>query len=115
MDSWKRRCGVQLSICISSLFVSLGVCRYGCLEKLAAKEVDVAGASGEDVFLARELYDLQLQLLAETRDADRANGRSHSRDCSIFLLFSLFSVVVDVVFLLFYSHIRSVLLFTFFI
>ncbi len=34
----------------------------------------MARATGEDMFMAREVYDQQLQVVAETRDRDMENG-----------------------------------------
>ncbi|MPC36721.1 Transferrin [Portunus trituberculatus] len=43
------------------------------MEKLVAKEADTMTVTGEDVYLAREMYNLDLQLVAEMRIVDRAN------------------------------------------
>ncbi|XP_047479636.1 transferrin-like [Penaeus chinensis] len=41
--------------------------RYECLRRVAEKEADVMRADAEDVYLARELYDTQVHVIAETR------------------------------------------------
>lgn len=45
--------------------------KYGCMEKLVAREADTMAVTGEDVYLARELYGLDLQLVAEMRAEER--------------------------------------------
>uniref|UniRef100_A0A0P4WM63 Transferrin-like domain-containing protein n=1 Tax=Scylla olivacea TaxID=85551 RepID=A0A0P4WM63_SCYOL len=51
----------------------LGPDKYGCMEKVVAKEADTMTVTGEDVYLARELYDLDLRLVAEMRVKERAS------------------------------------------
>lgn len=41
---------------------------------MAEKEADVMRADAEDVYLARELYDTQVHVIAETRTAEEQNG-----------------------------------------
>lgn len=56
-----------------NLVCVLGNDRYDCLQKVMQKEVDVMAAAPEDVFLARELYNDQIHVLAETRLAEEKN------------------------------------------
>ena len=44
------------------------------MEKLVAKEADTMTVTGEDVYLAREMYNTELQLVAEMRVKERASG-----------------------------------------
>lgn len=46
--------------------------RYDCLAKVMYKEADVTWVTGEDVFLARELYANELQILAEIRTSEES-------------------------------------------
>nr|XP_045618315.1 transferrin-like [Procambarus clarkii] len=51
----------------------LGDDRYHCLRMVMQKQADVMRAEPEDVFLARELYNSQIHVLAETRTAEEKN------------------------------------------
>lgn len=44
--------------------------RYECLHKIIGKEADVMRADPEDVFLAKELFQTKLHVIAETRSHD---------------------------------------------
>ncbi|KAK7067218.1 Antigen p97-like protein [Halocaridina rubra] len=48
--------------------------RYDCLHKIVEREADVMQAAPEDVYLARELFDDRLRVVAETRVLDMRNA-----------------------------------------
>ena len=48
------------------------------MEKVVQKSADVVAVSGEDVFLARELYELELQVVAEMRLKEAADGNHYN-------------------------------------
>lgn len=44
---------------------------------MAEKEADVMRADAEDVYLARELYDTQVHVIAETRTIEEQKGEQN--------------------------------------